>query len=177
MTVSKILKDKTAEEIKFPEPTPFEVRGKTYPILPMPDGILVTVSKEIGAVASLLLTGAVKSQDRLQALQARQELGETIPEAERLAAGKFQFSDLTYSEMVDMLPQIIQVLLPSATKIIAASLRQTETWVEDTLFYRDRLRALRLILEAEEIALLEGEAAALVNLLSPTRSPEHAPTT
>ena len=174
MGVSKVLKEKTAEEIQHPAPLSFAAGGKTYPILPMPDGILVSVTKEIGQVASLLMAASAQSQARLAAVKARQQAGEAVP-AEDVKAAQFSLSDVTYADMAEMVPAIVQVLLPNATKIIAASLRQTPAWVEDTLFYRDRLRALRLILEAEDIALLMGEWTALVRALT-TPSPEPEPT-
>ena len=174
MPVSRVLKNKTAEEIQHPTALIFEAGGQVYPILPMPDGILVSVTKEIGQVASLLMAASTKSQERLAAVKARQAAGEAVPEDEIKAAG-FRVSDVTFEDMTQMLPAIIQALLPNATKIIAASLRQTPAWVEDTLFYRDRLRALRLILEAEDIALLLGEWTALAGSLT-TPSPEPEPT-
>jgi len=148
-----IVAEKTPEEILNPTPKPFSNNGTDYEIFPMPDGALMKVTDALSSVVSII--------DSVAHFQ--------LPPEERPI-----FSSAL---MIPIVPQILKVLLPNATVIIAASLRQPESWVSDNLRIHKRLEALRLIIEAEDIPLIIknfealtgifGDQTALTNLTEP----------
>lgn len=121
---------KSVESILSPIPKPFIHLDKEYSILPMTDGVLMTITDAISEVVAILDTVAKLS----------------MPEGQRPV--------LTPGLMLPVLPQILKALLPKSTTIIAAGLGVDESWVSSNLRIAKRLEALRLILEAEDIGLI-----------------------
>ena len=138
-TTHRLPEGKTAEEILSPAGRTFEAAGRVFEIYPLPDGVFMTVADSLGEV-----TGAVMG------LNERRRDPET---------GKA--ADLTSRDVLPLLPLLIRSLLPSATRIIAGALREKPEWVAENVGLAKKLEALRLILEAEDIAAIVANFQAL----------------
>jgi hypothetical protein len=132
---------KTAEEILSPPARSFVADGKTFKIYPLPDGVLMTVADSLGEIIGLLRAAFKFGDDN----DVKMNIAEALP----------------------VIPMIVKTLLPHSTRLISAALRVDESWVQDNLRLADRLRALRCIVLAEDVASLLGEWKALTEAVTP----------
>src|ERR1051326_3871765 len=149
---SKILESKTSEEILRPTPPPFEWDGQTFEIFPMPDSVLMHVGGALQNVASLFGQLADKKEE----VTATEGLS---PE------GKTQALLATFAPLVG---QVVQLLVPNATKVIAGCLRVPEEKVADGMRIAKKLECLRLIVEAEDLPLILKNSQALMEVFTPS---------
>jgi len=145
----KLIDGQTPEEILSPEPTTLkrsrepkfiEHGGEDIQILPVPDGVFLRIARDI--------TGALNGLD---------------------IVNKFlnpQSSDLiTATDLIPVAPVLAEVLFPSASAIIAGSLRLPESEVADNWWPDEKLEALTQILEANNIPNLIKKLTALLGLI------------
>jgi hypothetical protein len=66
--------------------------------------------------------------------------------------------------LMTQLPRIIAVILPNASRLIAASLSVDVEWVRENVTIAQKLEAIKAIIEAEDIPLLLKNFAALVGI-------------
>jgi hypothetical protein len=166
---------KSSEEIMNPTPLIWKWKGNgsypnglTFDILPVPDSVMQTIMREVALVATVVFN--VGGNGSVEGEEAKEPTtGETIS----------TLSKRTPREWLEYIPEIVQVLLPNATKIIASSLaanslnmlgneevdfstyrrreRIGEEWVDDNLSRGARFDALTRILEAEDFGfIIEG---------------------
>ena len=128
---SKLLKDKPEAEILAPEPIAFTWKGKPYEIYPLPDSALMRVGDSLSDITRLFDTVA------------------------QIDINGRKFSELGQLEMVQILaplvPQIVRLLLPNASRLIAACLRIDETAVAEEMRLADKLEALSAIVKQEDL--------------------------
>jgi len=170
-----------AEEIMSPEPRPFVFKGQTFDILPVPDSVLQTIIDQLTDCVAVILGAAGTVVDATD--EASEEPSLTL-RPETLAQLQESIGKRGFRDYVRFIPQIAEVLLPNSTKIVAAALasadmgmlgdatasmsqyrrrvRVSEDWVDDNLFRHQRLEALELIIEAENIPALMARFEKLV---------------
>jgi hypothetical protein len=142
----------TPEHVLEPTPVSFqafdrdEKAVRTFEVYPMNDSALMVLSESLLAVVGLF-DGAAAD------LPPFEDEGFGAAVAARLAP---------------QLPRVLAVLLPNATRLIAASLGVPAEWVARNLSLADKLRALQAILEAENIPVLLGNFGALVGTFQRT---------
>lgn len=149
---SRLLKEKSAEEILAPKPRPFEWDGERYEVYPMPDAVLMHVGGSLSAITGLFDSIA----DLLEQLPPVD--GQSVDQRNRELLVAF----------APLAGQIIQVLLPNATAVIAGCLRLDPEQVASGMGLAKKLEALRLIVEAEDIPLILKNAQALTALFTPS---------
>ena len=159
-SVSRVLGMIPAEKILNPEPLFLQVGAERYPILPMPDSALMTVGDALSQAAGFV---------------------------EHIAnVGITEGRTITLADVLDLAPtigpELVCLLVPNATKVIAACLRKDEQWVQDNLRVHQRIEALDLILQAEHLPTILAAFTRLVAQFQrapvPTvKIPETAPET
>ncbi len=129
---SRLLSEKSVEEVLNPAPLTFEYQGQTHQVLPMPDSSLMLIADSLSVVASVI-DGVGKALD----------------------------GGLTAADIIPVLPEIVKALLPNASKLIAASLG-VESNVVAAMPVTKKLEALRLIVLQEDLPLILKNWTALV---------------
>lgn len=153
MGKSAILEHKREGDILNPRPITLTLStGETFDVFPMPDGTLIHVGDALSQV-----TGVIDA------------FVDLMKETEEAGA------ELAPRDYLGLVPQLIRALLPCASQLIAGCLRLPAEQVATSMRLADKLEALRVILEAEDIPLILGNFAALSAILRP--APAAAPST
>lgn len=134
---SRLLAQKDERDILNPKPFPFEYGGKTYDILPMPDSKLMRIGDALAEVS-----------------------GVVAGIAELLESGASGLSLAAY------IPQIIKIVIPCSSKIIAVALDIKDEEAAKIPLAR-RIEALKLILLAEDAPLLRKNWQELTAIFAP----------
>lgn len=139
--ISRVLDQIPAEQILNPQPLYLQVGAERYAILPMPDSALMIIGDTLAQTAGFV---------------------------EQIANMGLAGSAIGIADVIGLAPMIgpelVCLLVPSSTKIIAACLRKDEQWVQDNLRVHQRLEALKLILEAEHLPTILSAFTELVTL-------------
>jgi hypothetical protein len=144
--VSSVLDKIPAEQILNPQPLYLQVGAERYPILPMPDSALMVIGDTLSQTAGFV---------------------EHLAEVKPIEGGSIGIAEvLSLAPLLG--PELVCLLVPSATKIIAACLRKDEQWVQDNLRVHQRLEALQLILEAEHLPTILAAFTKLVSVFQRT---------
>ena len=152
---SKILHAKTDADILSPSAKPFAVAGKEFDVFPMPDRILMGLGDALGHVI-----GVAKG---LKLFEEQQDSEGNIL---RDGLGNPVRAKLTLEMIAPLLPELVKILVPNATQIIAGCLRQPEEWVAENVGFAKKLEALALIIEAEDIPLILRNFTRLTGLFT-----------
>ena len=134
-SVSRVLDAIPSERILNPEPFFLEIGSQRYEILPMPDSLLMQLGDEMASVLNLLDT---------------------------IVQGNEDGTGFTPKQLMPLAPHIVKLLVPNATRIVAACLGLEDEFVAQTFYLHKKLEALRLIVEAENLPLILGNWTALV---------------
>lgn len=150
--ISHILDKKSGgeDEILYPTPTPFVWLGEKYKIKPMPNKLLKQLSGEFERVIELVARVA------------------TIHNANREEGQEDQ--PITPGAFLPYVPDVLEILLPNAVRIIAGSLRVDEERVADEMFLGKQVECLRLIIEANDFPLLMASFKGLTGMFSPPKA-------
>lgn len=147
LPASKILENKTEEDILEPKPRTLVACGKSYQIYPMPDSVLMHVSSNLDGVVSVvdaLITSRMANPGK--AMEPR--------------------------DIMPIIPQIVKFLIPNATAVIAGCLRIEEKVVANNFRLAEKLEAIRLIVEAEDLPLIIKNFEALTEAFQPAAPAE-----
>ena len=145
MTVKSAVRQKTAESILSPKGVPFSAAGKNYTILPMKERQLLIIGNTLSLIVdnlSMFLIAA-ENYDVDEYGNFVYELdSEGLPIVD--AAGNYtrKRKKANPADMITILPNLIKVILPQSTELIAASLKEEESFIADEFTTAERLDAL-----------------------------------
>ena len=140
-----ITEKKTPEKILNPSPLIFTHDGEDIKVMPMEDGVLMNVTDNISNILGIIDIALV-----------RNDKGEI---------------NVSPSQLLPFVPAIVKTLIPNSTALIASAFRKTPEWVQDNLRIAERIRAIKLILEAEDIPLIIENFTLLVGVLQAPKTP------